>query len=91
MTHTPSLTRVLLPTHLRSYTAGASVIDAEGATLGEVIADVEARFPGMRVRIIDEQERIRPHVKCLVAGEQVWDLTAPVLGDVQIVAALSGD
>lgn len=84
------MTRVVLPTHLRDYTAGAAEIEARGETLGEVLADVEARHPGFLVRIVDEQDRIRPHVKCFVAGEQARHLGVPVTGDVQIIAALSG-
>jgi hypothetical protein len=84
------MTRVILPTHLRSYTAGAAEIAAEGRTLGEVLADVESRHPGFLIRIVDEQDRIRPHIKCFVAGEQARELGAPVTGDVQIIAALSG-
>jgi sulfur-carrier protein len=84
------MTRVILPTHLRNYTAGAAEVEAQGQTLGEVLADVEARHPGLWVRIIDEQDRIRPHIKCFVAGEQARDLGAAVVGDVQIIAALSG-
>lgn len=82
------MTIVFLPTHLRSYTAGAAEVHADGATLGEVLADLESRYPGMRVRIIDEQERIRPHVECFISGVQVHDLDAAVLGDVQIAAIL---
>ena len=84
------MTRVLLPTHLRSYTAGVGEIDAAGDTLGAVLADVERRYPGFLVRIVDEQDRIRPHIKCFVAGEQARELTVPVTGEVQIIAALSG-
>ena len=84
------MTRVLLPTHLRNYTAGAAEVEAQGQTLGEVLADVEARHPGFRVRIVDEQDRIRPHVKCFVGGEQARDLGVAVAGEVQIIAALSG-
>jgi molybdopterin synthase sulfur carrier subunit len=84
------MTRVIVPTHLRSYTQGAHEIEAEGQTLGEVLEHVEAQCPGMRVRIIDEQDRIRPHVKCFVRGEQAWSLDVPITGDVQIIAALSG-
>ena len=84
------MTKVLLPTHLRSYTAGVAEIDAEGATLGEVLAHVEARYPGFLVRVVDEQDRIRPHIKCFVAGEQAHDLAEPIVGEVQIIAALSG-
>ena len=84
------MTRVLLPTHLRSYTNGDKSIEADGATVGEVLADVDRRCPGFLVRVVDEQDRIRPHIKVFVGGEQKKDLSAPVTGDVQIVAALSG-
>lgn len=84
------MTRVILPTHLRNYTAGAAEIEAQGRTLGEVLADVESRHPGFLVRIVDEQDRIRPHIKCFVAGEQAKELGVPATGDVQIIAALSG-
>jgi molybdopterin synthase sulfur carrier subunit len=81
---------VLLPTHLRSYAGGASEVRAEGHTLGEVLADLETRHPGLLIRIVDEQDRIRPHIKCFVAGEQARELTEVVTGEVQIIAALSG-
>ncbi|MCC6624640.1 MAG: MoaD/ThiS family protein [Deltaproteobacteria bacterium] len=84
------MARVVLPTHLRSYTRGASEVEVEAATLGEALAAIEARHPGFRVRIIDEQDRIRRHIKCFVAGEQVMSLDAPLTGDVHITAALSG-
>lgn len=84
------MTIVLLPTHLRSYTAGAAEVHAEGLTLGDVLADLESRYPGMRVRIVDGRDRIRPHVKCFVAGARVRDLGAAIVGDVQIAAELLG-
>lgn len=84
------MTRVIVPTHLQSYTNGAGSIEAEGRTLGELLTDVEKRHSGFSVRIIDEQDRIRPHVKCFIAGEQARELTAAITGDVQIIAALSG-
>jgi hypothetical protein len=83
-------TRVILPTHLRSYTAGAAEIEARGDTLRDVLADVESRHRGFTIRVVDEQDRIRPHVKIFVAGEQVRDLGAPIVGEVQFIAALSG-
>ncbi len=84
------MTRVLLPTHLRSYTGGVAEIEAAGTTLAEVLADVERRHPGFLIRITDEQDRIRPHIKCFVAGEQAWTLDTPIVGEVCIIAALSG-
>lgn len=83
--------RVRLPTHLRSYTHGQAEVEARGATLADVLADLEGRFPGLRFRVVDEQGRIRPHVKFFVAGEPVRTLDAAVgEAEVQIVAALSG-
>lgn len=84
------MTKVLLPTHLRQYSGGAAELVAAGATLGEVLASVEAQHPGFLVRVVDEQDRIRPHLKCFVAGEQASSLAAPITGEVQIIAALSG-
>jgi molybdopterin converting factor small subunit len=83
--------KVLIPSPLRPYT-GAGEVEARGATLGEVLADLERRWPGIRFRMIDEQERMRPHVRFFVNGEQEFDLARPLgPGDsVQIVQALSG-
>lgn len=82
---------VIVPTHLRSYTKGQSEVEARGATLGEILLDLEAHFTGIRHRVVDEQDRIRPHVKFFVGGDEAHALDTPV-GDreVQIIAALSG-
>lgn len=82
--------KVVLPTHLRSYTGGTSEVEVEGATLGEVLAAVDARHPGFLIRVVDEQDRVRPHVKCFVDGDQAFDLATPVAAEVFVVAALSG-
>jgi sulfur-carrier protein len=83
--------RVILPTHLRTYTKGESELDAEGATLADVLLHLEGRFTGLRFRVVDEQDRIRPHVKFFVGGEEVHTLDVPVgAREVQIIAALSG-
>ena len=83
--------RVILPTHLRSYTKGESEVEAEGATLADVLLDLEARFAGIRFRVVDEQDRIRPHLKFFVGGEEAHTLDTPVgAREVQIIAALSG-
>ena len=83
------MTRVIIPSHLRSYT-GSSEVTVEGHTLDDVVHALEARFPGIRVRIVDEQDRIRPHIKLFVNGEQARELSAKAAGDVHILAALSG-
>jgi molybdopterin synthase sulfur carrier subunit len=84
--------RVLIPGPLRSYTANAASVDAQGGTLGELTADLDRRFPGMRFRVIDEQGQIRPHIRFFINGMQTRSLCAPLSDsdEVLIVCALSG-
>jgi len=83
---------VAVPSQLRDYTGGHAQVEARGATLAELLADLERRYPGMRFRMIDEQERIRRHIKIFVNQEQVRDLGAALAAndEVVIVGALSG-
>ena len=83
--------RVLIPGVLLSYT-GAAEIEAEGNTLNEVFADLDARYPGLRFRVIDEQERFRPNMRCFVNGTQTFDLTHALTGqdEVMLIQALRG-
>ena len=83
--------KVLIPSPLRSYTKQREV-EAEGATLAELVADLDRRYPGMRFRMIDEQDVMRPHIRFFVNGEQVHDLAQALrpADEVQIVQALSG-
>jgi MoaD family protein len=84
--------KVRIPTPLRSYTGGVSAVDAEGGTVDTVLADIDRRYPGFRFRVVDEQGRLRPHVRVFVNGDLTRDLAAP-LGDgdeVTLMQALSG-
>jgi molybdopterin converting factor small subunit len=67
-------------------------VEAEGRTLAEVMSDLERQYPGLRFRVIDEQDRIRPHMNFFVGGERVRDLAHPVAPgeEVHILGALSG-
>src|SRR5574341_564789 len=51
--------QVLIPGALRSYTR-ESRVEADGNTLAALFADLERRYPGLRFRVIDEQDRLRP-------------------------------
>ncbi len=84
------IVRVASP--LRSYTNGAPSVDAAGATVAEVLSDLDARYPGMRFRMIDEQDRIRRHVRVFVNSREAATLAEPVAaGDqVHLICALSG-
>jgi len=45
---------VRIPTILRNYTDGAKAVSAEGATLEELISDLESRHPGIKERLVDD-------------------------------------
>lgn len=83
--------KVTIPTPLRSYTQ-APEVEAEGATVAELLVDLDRRFPGIRFRMIDEQDAIREHVKIFINRERIATLDEPLgSGDeVQILQALSG-
>lgn len=83
--------KVLIPSALRSYTEKGET-EAAGATLGEVLLDLDRRYAGIRFRIVDEQERIRRHIRIFVNGTQARDLSQPLAAsdEVIIVQALSG-
>jgi molybdopterin converting factor small subunit len=83
---------VSVPSQLRDYTGGRAQVEGRGATLAEVLADLDRRYPGMRFRMIDEQDRIRRHIRIFVNREQARDLGAAlgVNDEVVIVGALSG-
>ena len=84
-------TRVLIPSPLRSYTE-RSWVEADGRTVGELLADLDRQFPGIRFRMIDEQDVMRRHVRFFVNERQTFDLMQPIgPGDeLLIVQALSG-
>jgi molybdopterin converting factor small subunit len=77
---------------LRSYTHGASSVPAHGTSVDEVLADLERRFPGMRFRMIDEQGRIRQHIRIFVNSVPVNELSTGVdsRDTVHLICALSG-
>lgn len=83
---------VHIPSALRSYTAQRGKVRAEGATLAEVLSDLDRRHPGLRFRIITEQDTIRPHIRIFVNDVQAQTLQTPLQpGDeLYIVCALSG-
>ena len=83
--------KVSIPTPLRSYT-GAAEVEASGQTIAQVLFDLDRHYPGIRFRMIDEQDAIRRHIKIFVNRERIAELDVE-LGpgdDVQILQALSG-
>ena len=83
--------QVLIPGALRSYTR-ESHVEAVGDTLAALFADLDRRYPGLRFRVIDEQDRLRPNMRVFVNGLGVRDLGHALRPSdfVAIVLALSG-
>jgi len=84
--------KVRLPSPLADYTAHRREVEGQGATLAELLADLDRAYPGIRFRIIDEQERIRPHIKIFVNREQARSIALRLTDadEVLVIAALSG-
>jgi molybdopterin converting factor small subunit len=82
---------VTIPSPLLSYT-GRRDVDAAGTTLAAVLADLDRQFPGLRFRMLDEQDRIRPHMRVFLGSDELRQLDAPLdpAATLHIVQALSG-
>ena len=83
--------KVLIPSPLLSYTKDREV-EASGRTLADVLLDLDLKYPGIRFRVVDEQDNLRGHMRFFVNDSQVFDMNHPLRpGDsVQLVQALSG-
>jgi molybdopterin synthase sulfur carrier subunit len=87
---------VAIGTPLRSYTAGAAKVAVEVAddapTLAAVLAALDAAYPGIRFRMVDEAGHVRPHVQVFVGGSVQRNPSAavPPGAEIMIVGALSG-
>jgi molybdopterin synthase sulfur carrier subunit len=84
--------KVYIPSPLRSYTQKRDEVEAQGATLADLLIDLNRIYPGLRFRIIDEQDGVREHIKIFVNREQAHDLRTTVRpnDEVSILCALSG-
>jgi len=84
--------KVWIPTPLLSYTDQRKQVEANGATLAELLVDLDRRFPGIRFRVIDEQDGLRPHMRLFVNRADVrrLDVVLSATDEVHIFQALSG-
>lgn len=83
---------VRIPTPLLSYTAQARNVEAHGTTIDEILVDVDRQYPGLRFRVVDEQGRLRRHMRVFLNDSIERDLGATVEPDDQItlMQGLSG-
>ena len=86
---------VRIPTQLRELSGGAAEVSAEGATVADVLQDLEAKHAGFSERLFDEQGELRRFVNVFVADEDIRfldGLATPVaVGQtVSIIPAVAG-
>ncbi|GHE34782.1 molybdopterin synthase sulfur carrier subunit [Streptosporangium violaceochromogenes] len=86
---------VRIPTILRTYTGGSAEVNGEGETLRDVLRKLDADFPGIGARILDETGRIRRFVNVYVGDEDVrfadnLDTVTPAGVQVSIIPAVAG-
>ena len=84
--------KVYIPDPLRSYTGDQRTVTAQGATLAALLIDLDRQFPGIRFRMINEQDGIRRHMRVFVNGDEArtLDIALADTDDISIVQALSG-
>jgi molybdopterin converting factor small subunit len=87
--------QVRVPTILRSYTGGAAEVSAEAGTLREVIKGLDAAYPGIGGRILDNDGKLRRFVNVYVGDEDVrfaqgLDTPVPDGGHVSVIPAVAG-
>lgn len=84
--------KVGIPSVLASYTGGARNVEAGGRTVAELLFDLDTRYPGIRFRMVNEADVLRPHMRVFVNRESIVDLgrTLTATDEVVILQALSG-
>lgn len=83
---------VHLASVLFDYTGGRADVEASGTTVGAVLDDLERRYPGLRFRVIDEQGKVRTHMRIYRGSQPVASLAERVERheELHVLAALSG-
>jgi sulfur-carrier protein len=86
---------VRIPTQLRELSGGAAEVDVDGATVAELLKQLEARYPGFAARLFDDKGQLRRFVNVFVADEDIrflQGLETPVTEGqvVSIVPAVAG-
>ena len=89
------MTNVRVPTQLRALTDGSDEVKADGATVLEIIEDLERNHPGMRERILDESGALRRFVNLYLDDEDVRflkgiDTEVPEGARISIIPAVAG-
>jgi molybdopterin converting factor small subunit len=86
---------VRIPTILRTYTDGESEVTAAGATLSEVLDDLDAHYSGIKGRILDDNGELRRFVNVYVGNDDVrfldnLETPTPDGAQISVIPAVAG-
>ncbi len=86
---------VLVPTPLRRLTAGNSKITVEAGSIGDVLAAVDAQYPGVAEKLLDGDGNVKRFINIFLNDDEInalQGLETPVSADdrVSIVPAMAG-
>ena len=86
---------VIIPTPLRKFTNETELVEVQGATVGEIFNQLEARFPGLQARLCEESGELRRFINVYVDGEDIRFLErlqtpVPATAEISIVPAIAG-
>ena len=76
--------KVRITSPLQSYTKGLSVVEIDKSSLNELLDELDSQFPGIKFRFINEQDKIRPHMKIFINGRVVNDIFIPLEANSEI-------
>ncbi|MDH5477441.1 MAG: MoaD/ThiS family protein [Nitrospinota bacterium] len=87
--------KVRIPTPLQRLTKGESEIAGTGETIKEVIAGLEANFPGFSERLYDEEGKLRRFINIYVNEEDIRFLDGENTklsdgDDISVIPAIAG-
>ena len=88
-------TNIRIPTPLRKLTGEQEVVQADGATIGDILQSLDGSYPGLKDRICDEQGNVRRFVNVYLNDEDIrfLDEKATTVKDgdeMSIVPAIAG-
>jgi molybdopterin converting factor small subunit len=87
--------RVYIPTPFRRLTGNRTHVEARGGNVAEVLADLDARFPGMGSLIFDAERHIPAHINIYVNNREIHSLDGPATAvtdgdEVAVIPAIAG-
>ena len=89
------MAKVRIPTPLRKFTGGSEDVAADGATIAQIVADMDSHYPGIKERLCEPDGRVRRFVNIYVNGDDIrflknLDTSVAANDEVSIVPAIAG-